>query len=65
MKVHDRQERKAYGMRRMGLAIGRAIRATSVDEQKQAVRWVAAWGMICGIRSEGVRLRRAELLEPA
>ena len=65
MKHRDRQERKAYGMRRMGLAIGRAMAATTADEQKRAVRWVAAWGMICGIRSEGVRLRQPELLEPA
>jgi hypothetical protein len=52
-------------MRRMGNSIGRAIQAASSEEQARAIRWAAAWGLLCGIRSPGVRLRRAELLEAA
>jgi hypothetical protein len=61
----DRQQRKSYGMRRMGQAIGRAIQAASSDEQARAIRWAAAWGLLCGIRSPGVRLRRPDLVEAA
>ena len=49
----------------MGLAIGRAIGAASSDEQARAIRWAAAWGLLFGIRSPGVRLRRPELVEAA
>jgi hypothetical protein len=65
MKRRDRQQRKSYGMRRMGKAIGRAIQAGSSAEQARAIRWAAAWGLLCGIRSPGVRLRRADLVEAA
>jgi hypothetical protein len=61
-RLRDRQERKSYAMRRMGTAIGRAIAADSADSQASAIRWAAAWGLICGIRSKGVRLRAAELI---
>lgn len=63
MTLRDRQQRKSYGMRRMGKAIGRAIEAASSEEQARAIRWAAAWGLLCGIRSPGVRLRRSELVE--
>ena len=49
-------------MLRMSRAIGRAMVATSPCEQERAIRWVAAWGLIGGIRSDRVRLRDAELL---
>lgn len=49
----------------MGKAIGRAIQAATSDEQARAIRWAAAWGMLCGIRSPGVRLRPSELVEAA
>lgn len=49
----------------MGKAIGRAIQAGSSDEQARAIRWAGAWGLLCGIRSPGVRLRRSELVEAA
>jgi hypothetical protein len=62
MKAKDRQQRKSYGMRRMGQAIGRAIQSPSSEEQARAIRWAGAWGLLCGIRSPGVRLRRAELV---
>jgi hypothetical protein len=65
MAQMHRQQRKSYGMRRMGKAIGRAIQAGSSDEQARAIRWAGAWGLLCGIRSPGVRLRRSELVEAA
>jgi hypothetical protein len=65
MSKMDRQQRKSFGMRRMGKAIGRAIQAASSDDQARAIRWAAAWGLLCGIRSPGVRLRRSELVEAA
>lgn len=65
MKLRDRQQRKSYGMRRMGKAIGGAIQAASSGEQALGIRWAAAWGLLCGIQSPGVRLRRPELVEAA
>jgi hypothetical protein len=65
MRAMDRQQRKSYGMRRMGKAIGRAIQAPSSEQQARAIRWAAAWGLLCGIRSPGVRLRNAELVDAA
>lgn len=60
----DRQERKSYGMLRMSRAISRAINAATSHEQERATRWVAAWGLIGGIRSDTVRLRNPELIQP-
>jgi hypothetical protein len=65
MSRMNRQQRKSYGMRRMGEAIGRAIQAGSGEEQTRAIRWAGAWGLLCGIRSPGVRLRRSEFVEAA
>ena len=58
----DRQQRKSYGMLRMSRAISRAMLAASPCDQERAIRWVAAWGLIGGIRSDKVRLRDAERL---
>lgn len=60
----DRQKRKSYGMLRMSRAISRAISAPTPLEQEKAIRWVAAWGLIGGIRSDTVRLRKPELIHP-
>ncbi|WP_147373996.1 hypothetical protein [Massilia cavernae] len=49
-------------MLRMSRAINRAMVAATPGEQERASRWVAAWGMIGGIRSGNVRLRDPELL---
>lgn len=49
-------------MLRMSRAISRAIGAGTPAEQERAIRWVAAWGLIGGIRSDTVRLRNPELL---
>ena len=62
-KFSDRQARKSYGMLRMSRAIARAIAASSDADKDRAIRWASAWGLIGGIRSDQVRLRRPELLE--
>ena len=64
MTLSDRQGRKSYGMLRMSRAISRAIIAPTPQEQDKAIRWVAAWGLIGGIRSDTVRLRNPELIQP-
>lgn len=64
MPHKDRQQRKSYGMRSCE-AILRAMQAASSEEQARGIRWAAAWGLLCGIRSPGVRLRRPELVEQA
>lgn len=61
MLTTNRQERKSYGMLRMSRAISRAISAPTPSEQDKAIRWVAAWGLIGGIRSDTVRLRNPEI----
>ena len=50
-------------MQRMAEAIGRAIECDSPKEQERAKRWAAAWGVISGIRSSGIRLRRNVLFD--
>lgn len=57
----QRRERRAYAMMRMAEAIGRAIDAGTAQEKDRAARWASAWGLIGGIRSPGVRLRRSVL----
>lgn len=63
MKHRSKEQRKAYAMRRMAEAIGRAIRSESPQEKERAKRWAAAWGVVSGIRSSGVRLRRSVLFD--
>lgn len=63
MNHRPKDERKAYAMQRMAEAIGRAIRSTSPLEQERAKRWAAAWGVVSGIRSSGIRLRRSVLFD--
>lgn len=63
MNHRPKDERKAYAMHRMAEAIGRAMRSESPQEQERAKRWAAAWGVISGIRSSGVRLRRTVLFD--
>jgi hypothetical protein len=62
MKSKDRYLRKSYAMSRMALAIRRAIEAQTISEKDNAARWVAAWGLLCGIRSRPVRLKQSKLL---
>ena len=58
MKTRIRKERKSYAMSRMAEAIGRAIKSATPAEKDRAARWAAAWGVVSGIRSRGIRLRR-------
>ena len=61
MGQRDKYARKAYGMQRMAMAIGRAIDARDPADKDRAARWAAAWGAIGGIRAPGMRLRRSLL----
>lgn len=45
----------------MTLAIERAIKCPTEKEKERAARWAAAWGLLCGIRAKGVRLRSCEI----
>lgn len=63
LKFPDREARKSYGMLRMSRAIGRAIACEASVDKDRAIRWASAWGLIGGIRSDQVRLRRPELLQ--
>ena len=58
-----RKEMKAYAMLRMAAAISRAIESDTPAEKTRAARWAAAWGVMGGIRSPGVRLRRSVLVD--
>jgi hypothetical protein len=53
--------RKSYAMHRMAKAIERAIEGKTSGEKERAARWAAAWGLLCGIKTSGVRLRDSEL----
>ncbi|HEY0065384.1 MAG TPA: hypothetical protein VGC21_24925 [Telluria sp.] len=61
MKPHVKQERKNYAMLRMAEAIERAIDSELPADKDKAARWAAAWGVVSGIRSPGVRLKRSVL----
>ncbi|MEJ7807028.1 MAG: hypothetical protein WKG03_14035 [Telluria sp.] len=61
MKKRYRFVRKSYAMRRMAFAIQRAMDARSSAQCDTAIRWVAAWGLLCGIKTAGVRLRDSEV----
>jgi len=50
-------------MQRMAAAIERAMSSDSSLEQERARRWAAAWGVVSGIRSSGIRLRRSVLFD--
>jgi hypothetical protein len=63
MNRRDPNERKSYSRQRMVKAIERAMTADSGAEQDKAQRWAAAWGLLGGIRSPGVRLRRTVLAD--
>lgn len=58
MKPGIKKERKSYAMLRMVAAIGRAIHSPTSVEKAKAARWAAAWGLIGGIHTRGIRLRR-------
>ena len=41
-------QRKAYAIRRLGLAVDRLIRAKGKAEKERAAKWAAAWGTKTG-----------------
>jgi hypothetical protein len=49
-------------MSRMARAIERAIEAKTIKEKDRAARWVAAWGMLCGIHTNSIKLKRSEVV---
>lgn len=61
IKKLDRYTRKSYAMRRMTLAIERAIKRPTRKEKERAARWAAAWGLLCGIRTDGVNLKACDV----
>lgn len=63
MNPRKKNERKRYAMLRMVAAIGRAIHSPTSAEKDKAARWAAAWGVISGIRTRGIRLRRSVLAD--
>jgi hypothetical protein len=63
MNHRPKDQRKSYAMQRMAEAIERAIQCDTAQEQERARRWAAAWGVVSGIRSSGIRLRRDVLFD--
>lgn len=61
MKTHYKFVRKSYAMQRMARAIERAIQAHTSIEKERAARWAAAWGLLCGIMTSSVKLRRSDV----
>ncbi len=61
MKNRNKLVRKSYAMQRMAQAIERAIRANSAIEKERAARWAAVWGVLCGIMTSSVTLRRSDI----
>jgi len=57
MSSQTRLLRKSYAMSRMGKAIERAISAPNSKEKTRAAKWAAAWGLLCGITTNGTYLR--------
>jgi hypothetical protein len=64
MKKLEKYARKSYAMRRMTLAIERAIKRPTSKEKERAARWAAAWGLLCGIQTEGVNLKTSDFRSP-
>ena len=61
MKKQDKYTKKSYAMGRMTLAIERAIERPTSKEKTRAAQWAAAWGLLCGIRTEGVNLKVCDI----
>jgi hypothetical protein len=55
---------KPYAMRRMALALARAVGARLPAAKDRAARWAAAWGLLAGISGKGVRLKYGEAPSP-
>ncbi|QYF95244.1 hypothetical protein KY495_08860 [Massilia sp. PAMC28688] len=59
----SKKDRKVYARMRMAQAIERAIDAPSAAGKARAARWAGAWGLVGGILTPGVRLRRSVLAD--
>ncbi len=55
---------KPYAMRRMALALARAVVAGTPAAKDRAARWAAAWGLVAGIFGKGVRLKYGDVPSP-
>lgn len=55
MAQRDSDQRKAYAVRRMSLAVMRLSRATSQAEKEKASHWAKMWGRVSGIRQFKLR----------
>jgi hypothetical protein len=64
MKTKSRLQRKSYALQRMATAIERAVEVRTSKEKERAARWVAAWGLLCGIKTSSVRLRSSDVARP-
>ena len=62
---HRSTSQKSYAMRRMSMAIERAIAARSAREKERAARWAAAWGRILGIDARPARQSAGQPCAPA
>ena len=47
--MHKKLSKKHYALRRMRIAIDRAVKAQTLTEKEKAARWAAAWAEIGGI----------------
>lgn len=55
----DIQQRRAYAMHRMTLAVDRVLQTTNPAEQERLKRWVQAWAIRGGMRKEVTDLYEA------
>lgn len=62
---HRSTSQKSYAMRRMSIAIERAIAAGSARDKERAARWAAAWGLVLGITARATSAKRRQQPERA
>ena len=56
--MKNRDQRRAYAMRRLSLAVDRTIRATQPADEERAMRWVEAWAVIAKLQPSAQRKKR-------
>ena len=54
----DSDQRRAYAMRRLSLAVDRTIRAAQPADEERAMRWVEAWAVVAKLQSSAQRKTR-------
>ena len=45
----DSDQRRAYAMRRLSLAVDRMVLAKQPADEDQAMRWVDVWSLVAGL----------------